>query len=90
VNAGKVVAIVKTDADAFDVAIGLGFVWATTSRALLRIDPATNAVVGASPGVGGAAIGSGVIWATDGSHVLRLAPGVATGSPSRRSRPRRA
>jgi YVTN family beta-propeller protein len=64
---------------AFDVAAGLGSVWVTTLRGLLlRIDPATNQIVGRLqlPDAVSLTIGGGYVWIIDreSRSVLRVEP----------------
>jgi len=64
------------------VALGFGSVWATTSSSqfsggeadLVRVDAASNLVVGKTGGGGALAIGEGAIWLGSGNVLFKLAP----------------
>jgi YVTN family beta-propeller protein len=78
-NTARVAARIRVPGMAFDVAAGVGSIWATTLRGLLlRIDPATNQIRGRLqlPDAVAVTIGAGYVWVVDreSRSVLRIRP----------------
>jgi YVTN family beta-propeller protein len=61
---------------AIGVVAAFGSVWATGSTGVIRIDPATNRVVGRIdlPGAGWTAASGDAVWVTSGDGVARIDP----------------
>jgi len=76
-DTARVSARIRVPGMAFDVAAGFGSIWATTSRGLLlRIDPATNQIIGRLqlPDAFSLTTGGGYVWVVDREtrSVLRI------------------
>jgi hypothetical protein len=72
----QVVATINAGASTQDIALGFGAVWATTTYAVIRIDPTTNRIVGRTKLLVPTAVatGAGAVWVGDGINLLRTTP----------------